>query len=128
MRTLGLVLALMLLGCSKPDVTSQVYRFENGKTAFIIDRYEYGFAIKGPDAGGNASLDMLKVNQCKAGHLWWDRGDSLVFRYDAAEISSLADVGKQPGSLSIAVCRNSNVLCSSLKPSTSVVRIPVACG
>lgn len=128
MRTIVVVVALMLIGCSKPDVASKVYKLENGTTAFIVDRYKYGFGVRGPDTTGTGSLDVLKVNQCKGGQLWWDRGGALVFRYDAAEISYLADLGEQPNSLSIAACRNSNALCSSLKPSASVARIPITCG
>lgn len=128
MRTIAFMAAMMLMGCSKPDVTSQVYKFENGQTAFIVDRYKYGFGVRGPDIGGSASLDVLKVNQCKGGQLWWDRGRTVVFRYDAAEISYLADVSEPSNSLSIAACRNSNTLCISSKPSASVARIPIACG
>jgi hypothetical protein len=128
MRTIVVMAAMMLMGCSKPDVASQAYKFENGQTAFIVDRYKYGFGVRGPDTGGSASLDVLKVSQCKGGQLWWDRGQALVFRYDAAEISYLADVGGPSNSLSIAACRNSNVLCMSSTPSASVARIPITCG
>lgn len=127
MRALGFVAAMILVGCNRPDVTSHVYKHENGETAFIIDRYEYGFTIRGPDAEGKRSLDVLKVNLCKGGQLWWDRANSLIFHYDSAEILYLSDVSSLPNKISIAACRNSNVLCASFTPSPSGARIPISC-
>lgn len=128
MRAIVIVVATILAGCSEADVVSRIYKYDSGKTAFIVDRYQYGFSVRGPDKGGSDSLDVLKVNQCKGGQLWWDGRQSLVFRYDAAEISYLADVGASAESLSIAACRNANALCSLYQRRSYIRRIPVECG
>lgn len=127
-KTLTLIICFATFGCREAEVLSTPYKKADGTIAFAIQRYEHGFNIQALDPSGRPSLTLMKVGQCKSGLLLWDRKDSVLFTYERAEITYLADGFDHSTRLALSVCRIGSPGCNTSSESDKSESIPVSCG
>lgn len=107
---------------------STPYQTRDGRVAFVVDQYQYGFEVRAMSRDGGPLLTRMAVNQCKDAQLIWDGQRSLRFTYAYAEIAYLADVPLRSDDLSIVVCREDSPTCQAHPVSEADTVIEVSCG